>query len=561
MFKLSWSVIKTASVVLLTSFFFSNSSVAEETKLDTLALEEKGNNLAPALPDSNGEGERVDNELLDRVEQYSQQEQSGSGSMSQVTNVNQLRDVSPTDWAYEALRSLVDRYGCIAGFPNQTYRGSQALSRYEFAAGLNSCLNQIERLIASSEAVVREDLDTINRLTQEFEAELATLGGRIDSIESRTAFLEDNQFSTTTKLNGTVLFTPAVAFGSDERAGSDESLDDQVTLSYRTRLNFDTSFMGEDRLRVRLEAGNFTSFAEATGTDMARLAFDASSENSIEINDLSYRFPLGDNIRIWLGANGTDFNDFGDIHNPYLESTDTGALNRFFNYNPFIFRTGAQQAIGANVKFTDSLGIDLAYLTGDGSDPSEGNGLFNGDYTAIAQLNWEPIETLSLGLAGGYSYYPSDDVNLSGSTSSSIARRPFGEVATSAIRAGFQGSWEITPRINIAAWGGYINAEAKDDLRADDNADLWNWMASLSLLDLGKEGAIFTVAGGMPPKATDVDGGTADEDTSYIIEAQYKFPLSENILIIPGAYVILNPNHNEDNDSIWVGAIHTAFSF
>ena len=85
--------------------------------------------------------------------------------------MNQLRDVSPTDWAYEALRSLVDRYGCISGFPNQTYRGSQPLSRYEFAAGLNSCLNQIERLIASSETVSQEDLATINRLSQEFEAE------------------------------------------------------------------------------------------------------------------------------------------------------------------------------------------------------------------------------------------------------------------------------------------------------------------------------------------------------------------------------------------------------
>ena len=80
------------------------------------------------------------------------QENSG---MSQITNVQQLRDVSPTDWAYEALRSLVDRYGCISGFPNQTYRGSQPLSRYEFAAGLNSCLNQIERLIASSDATPR----------------------------------------------------------------------------------------------------------------------------------------------------------------------------------------------------------------------------------------------------------------------------------------------------------------------------------------------------------------------------------------------------------------------
>ena len=92
------------------------------------------------------------------------------GSMSQVTNVNELRDVAPSDWAFEALRSLVDRYGCIVGFPDQTYRGNQPLSRYEFAAGLNFCLNQIERLIAASEAVIREDIETINRLMKEFEA-------------------------------------------------------------------------------------------------------------------------------------------------------------------------------------------------------------------------------------------------------------------------------------------------------------------------------------------------------------------------------------------------------
>ena len=107
--------------------------------------------------------------------------------MEQVTNVNQLRDVAPTDWAYETLRSLVDRYGCIAGYPNQTYRGDQALSRYEFAAGLNSCLNQIERLVATSEAVTREDLEIIRKLTEDFEAELVTVRGRLDDLEGRTA--------------------------------------------------------------------------------------------------------------------------------------------------------------------------------------------------------------------------------------------------------------------------------------------------------------------------------------------------------------------------------------
>ncbi len=51
--------------------------------------------------------------------------------MSQVTNVTQLRDVSPGDWAFEALRSLVERYGCIPGYPDGTYRGNRAMSRYQ----------------------------------------------------------------------------------------------------------------------------------------------------------------------------------------------------------------------------------------------------------------------------------------------------------------------------------------------------------------------------------------------------------------------------------------------
>ena len=114
------------------------------------------------------------------IEKYGAELNLESSELDQVTNVNQLRDVSPTDWAYEALRSLVDRYGCIVGYPDQTFRGAKPLSRYEFAAGLNACLNQIERLIASSEAVLREDIETINRLLQEFEAELASLNGRVD---------------------------------------------------------------------------------------------------------------------------------------------------------------------------------------------------------------------------------------------------------------------------------------------------------------------------------------------------------------------------------------------
>lgn len=55
--------------------------------------------------------------------------------MAQVTSVSELSDVQPTDWAFQALQSLVERYGAIAGYPNGTFRGNRALTRYKFAAG------------------------------------------------------------------------------------------------------------------------------------------------------------------------------------------------------------------------------------------------------------------------------------------------------------------------------------------------------------------------------------------------------------------------------------------
>ena len=132
-----------------------------------------------------------------------------------MINVSDLRDVAPTDWAYEALANLVERYGCIAGYPDQTFRGDKPLSRYEFAAGLNACLQQIESLIAASEAITQEDLAVMAKLSSEFEAELAVISSRVDSLEGRVAFLEEHQFSTTTKLQGEVIGVISQVFGKE----------------------------------------------------------------------------------------------------------------------------------------------------------------------------------------------------------------------------------------------------------------------------------------------------------------------------------------------------------
>ena len=72
---------------------------------------------------------------LAAVNQYS--------SSDQVTSVSQFSDVKPTDWSYQALTNLVDRYGCVAGYPNGTFGGGRAMTRFEAAALLNACLDRV----------------------------------------------------------------------------------------------------------------------------------------------------------------------------------------------------------------------------------------------------------------------------------------------------------------------------------------------------------------------------------------------------------------------------------
>jgi hypothetical protein len=66
-----------------------------------------------------------------------------AASADQVTSVTQFSDVYPTDWAYQALSNLVEQYGCVAGYPNGTFRGNRAMTRYEAAALLNACLDRV----------------------------------------------------------------------------------------------------------------------------------------------------------------------------------------------------------------------------------------------------------------------------------------------------------------------------------------------------------------------------------------------------------------------------------
>ena len=605
-----WSLIKSMPVVLGSYFLVSSQAAAAPmSELESLpaqdSLEMLNNDvlLSQATPEYVLPGEAL-GVLQNRpkLEIPAAAKTAEADPMDQVTSVSELRDVEPTAWAYEALRSLVERYGCIVGYPDRTFRGNKALSRWEFAAGLNACMNVMERLIQENVAVLREDIEKLKRLAEAFQAELAALGTRVDNLESRVAFLEDHQFSTTTKLKGEVVFSLADSFGEpvvfererqtdffgsrvvSVRQRSDRDDESQLAFQNRVRLNLQTSFTGKDLLKTRLQAGNAggsNRFRQSgvTGTNMTRLAYDDGSDNFLTINDLFYRTPIGDDFKLWVGANALDLDDVLATVNPYLASSGSGSLSRLMRYNNMINRGPSGTGAALRYDFADNMYITGTYLTGDAEDPREGRGLFNGNYSTGAQLGYKGD---NFEVAVGYvnTFIREGGPGIFNGITSDDADRPFGDVPTSADRYGLSANWDVTDWLNLFGWFGYGNAVAQEsiistqtasfdfdgdgftenlerdvvEVQKGESVDLWTWNFGANFVDLGKEGAVLTIGGGLPPKG-DV------EDSSYILQTQYKYPINDNILLTPGFFVVLNPNNDSNNDAVWMGVIRSTFKF
>ncbi len=491
----------------------------------------------------------------------------------QVNNVNQLRDISPHDWSYKALHSLVDRYGCIVGFPSQTYLGNQALTRYEFAAGLNACLQQIERLIASSEAVFREDIEAINRLIQEFAAELASLGGRVDNLENGTAFLEDRQFSTTTKLNGEAIFT-AITSNNPKFQGNRNSPErnnsnlTQSTFGFRTTLNFDTSFTGKDRFRTRLRGGDIIPpFQDQT--NMGGLDTQIETRGNFAITTLQYRTAsipfiyeeVPEKFYLVVSAFGTGLGEyFFETFNPYIVGTKDG-FTQFAIYNP-IFRQ--PRGVGASIGYITSNRLKLAVgysASGSGNeaaDPSPGRGLFNGSFSTGVNTEIVLAEDWILGLTYLYSYSAKDRVFLFGQTGSSLSSDPFNGNPTQAHNFGWQTTALINSQLNLAGWMGWTRAL---DASSDNEADIFNWALTFVVLDAFQEGNKAGLVVGMPPKLTSIKDGNSDPNSAWQIEAFYSHRVNDRMFLNPGFYVIVNPENDSRNDTIFVGLLRTTFEF
>jgi hypothetical protein len=493
--------------------------------------------------------------------------------MAQMANVSELTDVAPTSWAFAALQSLVERYGCITGYPNATFRGTQPITRYEFAAGVQACLGRLEeQLKTSTDSLIRqEDLVLLKQLQEEFAAELATLRNRITNLETRTATLEKQQFSATTKFRGQVLTFVGSAFGDN----ADEA--NAFTFGYRARLNFLSSFSGKDLLTTQFQARNLRLFNTATTfpagrlsgiTDEARIVGSgATGEGRLSLFGMRYNFPLGDRLRIHIAANEADsiltkaVNTFGD--------SSTGSVSYFGQGNPLVYPGEIQAGAGVTLQISPQFAVDFGYYAEDGANnPAPGSGLFNGGYTAFVRSVFTSAAFKAVFIYSN-AYSPRLGYNTYAGSNAAKVQGAGAVVSDTFLAAAF---YRPAPQIEVGA------SVATGDVRTlgvgtRGSADVWTYYVSLGIFDVGKKGNQLGFLVGMQPRLTGTSndgvaqaiglpvGQRSDRNIGIHLEAFYTLQVSDTIAITPGIFWLTAPNHDSRNPDVVVGVVRTTFSF
>jgi len=496
-----------------------------------------------------------------------------------VTSVSQLSDVQPTDWAFTALQSLVERYGCIAGYPDSTFRGNQATSRYEFAAGLNACLDKINEIISAglADKVSQEDLATLQKLQEEFAAELATLRGRVDALDAKVEKLEAQQFSTTTKLSGLAFFNVTGASGGNNIQAQTATgatvtpAAPNVTMSGLVWLSLLTSFTGKDSLVTQLAVGNGTSpanqylsagFFNSAGTPFTDQTA-GSATNTFILRELSYQFPVFEKASLVVGPRLNFYKYFDGNRFLYPWNTTFNSINSSL-------LTTAKRGAGAvfMTPLGDNFDFKVGYLsesleftpTNSAADPARG--LTSGSNSLTAELGFKPSDNFKLRLI--YSR-----ANIDGNGSTTIGGAGF----LPGVFAGESGQsdnfvanfdWLVTKGFGIFGRYGYGTTNINGSTGASLGSAVINtFQAGLAFPDLFKEGAQAMISFGMPYKYSGLLplSGNGDGGTQYDLELSYIYPVTKNISLVPSAYFLFSPNNFNSNPTIFVGNLQAVFSF
>ena len=482
-----------------------------------------------------------------------------------VTPGQQRSEVQPTEWSFQSVRSLIERYGCITTYPNDfTASTDRVLTRYEFATGLNNCLTRMNELSASSTSTVSirpEDLNILRRLQQEFATELGRIRERTNTIADSANKLDTPQFSPTTKLRGQVILAVNAGGFSGERiidAQGRQIANEQPnsTALYRVAVDLNTSFTGTDALRILLETGsgggttNVTGLLEPTFGSVIDFSVKPPTRNTIGIGRLVYAFKpspdlqvaIGPDIRIsdyidrnrYANLSFRDFNSQIFVNNLLLMTNDGPSAGGAIDWNPdrgaFSLRATYSARDAANSSSRGPIRGGASFLPLLYPVQGGNRGLFGDTHQYTAELEYAPSKAMAVRLqySGGEVYDRRFDV------------------------AGINVELQLAPQIAFFGRYGYGSYENT----AFGNINPNYWMAGVAFPDLLMKGSLAGIAVGQPFISPEV--GDANQTN---IEAFYRISVSDNIQVTPALQIVNNPSNQSVNGTIVTGTVRTVFSF
>ena len=384
-----------------------------------------------------------------------------------------------------------------------------------------------------------------------FSNEIANVNEKVENLEAQSNEFEAGSFSSTTTMDGKVVFAVGAVDGGDTIGGSEA-----LSFAAVHKMNLNTSFTGDDNLYVRLSAGSWGSnFTKKPGNYHIEAK---NTGNDLKLDKLWYTFPLGDNATVWIGP---------EIENYYMMAATPsiykpGVLKAFkLGGNGAVFGASTDGGAGLKYEFGDSgLAMSTNYV-GKGSKTSSGI-LTDGDKSKIDTMiaftkpQYHASLTYSKQHAGwdAHEYYSTELIH--GNVGSSTKLGSSANADAYALRAYWRPEDSSTAMPEISVGYDVINFD-NHPLNVSEGS---GYFVGLGWQDTIQADDRIGIALGQPVKATEVSTGTLSEVDPFLWEAYYSFKPNDSITVTPAIWGGTDVESSTDQD-IFGAMLTSVFKF
>ena len=455
----------------------------------------------------------------------------GSSSSKSEGFTNNYVKIQPGDFVHQSINDLAKSRGCSFDISNK------ALSRFEAAAIVNSCLGDVA------------EVTTVERsLIDEFSSELALIRGRIDGIEARLNEFEAGSFSSTTTLDGKAVFAIG-GINDGDQIGETEA----TTAAYVYQMNLNTSFTGDDNLYVRLKTGDgWDNFAGKPATYHIEAK---DNGDTLKVDKIWYTFPVSDKFTATVGPLIENYYMLAATPSVYKP----GAL-KAFKLGGHGAAFGASTSTGAGVKydagngFASSITVNSkgaenskGFLTDEDTNKVNTMVAYNGD-----NYHLSATYTTQSGSWDAWEYFSTSDMRINTSTTTTVDADGW------ALRAWWRPEEVGTaiPSVSVGwdtlSFSGAHHAIAKE---GSGYTLAFNWQ------DMFQADDRIGFAVGQPMKVdTAKSGVTKDEVDPFLWEAYYSFRPNDSIEVTPAIFGGSDVLADKEDD-IFGAVVTTTFKF